>query len=169
MSDTPEADIPAAEAADTLDTSEEYLALRSQLPIDFADLDNEVMKMPALVQDASELAVAAMNDENACLLAYDIIKAEIGQQLRAAQERITEAAIERSLPLYEQVLEARSAYNHAKTYARLCDDLVKALRGKSTLLQKASDLIIAGYITPAATYRRRREAASETGNTSQRS
>lgn len=136
---------------------EAYQALRAQLRIDMVDLGEELMKMPLLVQDAAELAVAAMDDENACQLALDVLRAEIGQGMREQHEKITEAAIERSLPLNEQVQEARSAYNHAKTYAKLCDDLVKALRTKSQLLQKASDMMMAGYITPAAAYERRRE------------
>jgi hypothetical protein len=135
----------------------EYQALCAQLPIDLMNLGEELMRMPQLVQDAAELASLASNEESACLMAVDIIKAETGQQLRQENEKITEAAIERSLPLFADVLEARTAYNHAKTYAKLCEDLVRSLRTKSMLLQKAGDLIVAGYITPAAIYQRRRD------------
>lgn len=146
---------------DTSSYPDTYHALRAQLPIDIGDLDNDLMKMPQLVQDAAELAIAAADEENACQLALDVIKAQVGQQLREQQEKITEAAIERSLPLFEEVQDARVAVNHAKTYAKLCDDLVRSLRTKSSLLQKASDLIIAGYITPAAAYERRRAAIND--------
>lgn len=137
-----------------------YRVLRAQLAIDMIDIDNELMKMPQVVQDACELAVEAADNENACELAYDVLKASIGQSLREQQERISEAAIERQLPLYDEIKDARNAYNHAKTYTKLCDDLVRALRTKSSLLQKTSDLIISGYITPSAAYERRREAVN---------
>jgi hypothetical protein len=137
---------------------DDYNALCARLGLDLEDLDNELMKMPPLVQEAAELAAIAMNDENACHLALDIIKAEVGLQLRQEQEKITEAAIERLLPLSVEVQEARSNYNHAKTYAGLCGDLVRSLRTKSSLLQKACEMTVAGFITPSAAYERRRAA-----------
>jgi hypothetical protein len=138
------------------DFPEAYQALCAQLPVDLLDLDNELMKMPQLVQDAAELAYNASNAEGAALLAYDVIKAQIGQQLREDNEKITEAAIERSLPLYEDVQEARVAVNQAKTYAKLCEDLVRNLRIKSSTLQKSCDLIVSGYMTTGTVYERRR-------------
>jgi len=142
-----------------------YLALKAQLSVDLMDIDNELMKMPQLVQDAAELAAEASDDENVSHLAYDVMKAEAGMRLREeATDRITEAAIERQLPLDEGVQEARMAYENAVTYAKLCTALVNALRTKSSLLQKASDLIIAGYITPSAAYERRREAINSQRN-----
>jgi hypothetical protein len=134
-----------------------YYALRAKLAIDPDDLDNEIAQMPVLVQDAAELAVAAANEENACQLAYDVIKAETGHRLRRDNEKITEAAIERAMPLYEEVQEARIAYNYAKTYTKLCDDLVRSLRTKVTMLQKHTEMIMQGYITPSSLYEKRRE------------
>jgi hypothetical protein len=136
---------------------EDYQALRAQLPIDWLSLDDELMKMPQLVQEAAEMAMRAGNAVGGAELAYDVIKAEIGQAMRAENERITEAAIERNLPLYNDVQEARMELIHAKTYAKLCEDLVRNLRIKSTTLQKSSDLIISGYITPSAAVQQRRD------------
>jgi len=137
-----------------------YLSLRAQLGIDLLALDDELMKMPQLVQDAAELAAEANDDANAAALAYEVCKAEAGLRIRESaphSERVTEASIERQLPLDPEVQDARVAADQAKTYAGLVHALVQSLRTKSTLLQKASELVIAGYITPNAAYQRRRE------------
>lgn len=142
------------------DYPEAYQALRVQLPIDWLDLDNEIMKMPVLVQEAAELAVAASNEESILQLGYDVAKAETGQRLRQENERITEAAIERQLPLSDEVQQARLDYLHAKSYARLCEELVRSLRIKSQQLQKSCDMIVQGYMTPSAAYEKRRSEIS---------
>jgi hypothetical protein len=76
--------------------------------------------------------------------------------MRVENEKISEAAIERSLPLDTDVQEARTALNRAKSYTKLCEDLVRSLRVKSSSLQKACDLVVSGYITPSVAYERRR-------------
>jgi len=148
---------------------EEYQALYAQLDVDPLDMDNQLMKLPHLVQDASELAVSAENAMNAASLAYDCVKAQLAEALRSQNEKITEASIERSLPLYEDIQEARNALNHAKTYMRLCEDLVRALRIKSQHVLKSADMIMSGYMTPSAAYERRRAEINAARQTAKRS
>jgi len=136
---------------------EEYQALYAQLDVDPMEMDNQLARMPHLVQDASELATEAENAMNEASLAYDVVKAEIAEALRSHNEKITEASIERNLPLYEEIQNARRTLNQAKTYMRLCEDLVRALRIKSQHVLKTADMIMSGYMTPSAAYERRRD------------
>lgn len=140
-----------------VDFPDTYQALRAALTVDYLDIDNEIMKLPQQVQEAAELAFEAANDEAACKMAHDVVKAETANSLREANERITEAAIERQLPLFEDVQNARMAHARAEAFTRLCQELVRSLRVKSLMLQKASEMIVSGYMTPSAAYERRRE------------
>lgn len=133
-----------------------YDNLSRRLRIDMADVDNELVDMPMLVQEAAELATDANDVENLAHLDYDVARAEYGQRLRLENDRISEARIESSMPLDPIVVQARVGYERAKIDSALCAALVSALRTKSSLLQKAADMMLAGWITPNAAYERRR-------------
>jgi hypothetical protein len=139
------------------DFPDSYEQLRSRLAIDLMNIDDELMRMPSLVQDAAELAAAASDAENETHLVYDISKAQFALRVRSeGHERVTEASIDRQAPLDPAVQAARQDYEHARTYASLCGSLVSSLRTKSSLLQKASDLMVAGFVTPSSAYERER-------------
>ena len=126
--------------------------LRNKLGIDLLNLDQELMEMPVLVQDAAEQAALANDEERAARHNFDLVQSEAARKLRSIPEGSdkkppSEEKLKSLLPLEEDVANARIAYDAAQTTSAVANALVSSLREKARMLQKISDLIIAGYIT----------------------
>ncbi len=139
-----------------------YDDLSAQLPIDLLRIDQELMKMPQLVQETAELAVAVADEERATKMALEIISSEAQLRIRTIEPGMkpkTEGQVAAELVLQEDVQAARNDADHAKLDASLCRSLHSSMTEKSRLLGKACDMTIAGFIVPNR-YFRKEEAAN---------
>lgn len=130
-----------------------YAEITSSLRINILGIDQDLMAMPQLVQQAAELAADANADEHASKLAMDIIMAEASARLREPEEgqkARSETQIASQLILEPDVQAARQAYDESRLTSAKCSALLGSMRDKSRLLGKTCDLVVAGFITPSS-------------------
>jgi hypothetical protein len=129
-----------------------YEELRRRLRIDYLRLDEELVEMPQLLQDASENATQLSNEFARADMALDIIRAETTMKLRSELTENgrapSEARIASQIDLEPTVQEARALVNELKMQVRLATDLFNNLHTKSRLLGKAADMLLNGYVAP---------------------
>lgn len=136
-----------------------YDDLKRRLTIDLLRIDDELTQMPFLIQEGAEAAAAISNDLNAADFELDVLKAQVAADLRTAESYgsrpPSETRIAGMIDIDPRIQEAKKKVDEIKYQYRMVNDLVSALREKSRLLGKVSDLIIAGYLSPnsAKTYR----------------
>ena len=130
-----------------------YDELRAKLQIDILRIGDELIAMPALVQETAELAAVIGAEEHGCRLALDIISAEAASRLREPEDgkkAKSETQIASELISQGDVQDARQAYDSAKLDAAQANALHNSMREKVRLLGKACDLVVAGFITPSS-------------------
>jgi len=137
-----------------------YHELSSHLTIDMLRLDQDILELPQIIQDAAELAASIAGIGRDAEHYYEITRAETANKIRNADgDSPSEAYITRQLPLEQEVQDAKHIINEAARDTALVTELVRSLREKSRLLIKLSDLIIAGYITPSSVYSKEQKEA----------
>jgi hypothetical protein len=142
------------------DIIKRYYQLRTYLGINLLDLDRAYMETPRIIQDAVELAAEAAANENSADHILDVLMSEASSRIRAvpvAGKEPSEARIKSLLPLEQDVMDARTALEKARYEAQLCTGLFRSFESQARLLGKASDMVIAGYITPSAAINKQRD------------
>jgi hypothetical protein len=138
-----------------------YAEVKRQLTIDPMALDDELMRYPMVLQEATEAAADAGMVRDAAKHEYDVAEADAAYRIRSivddAGKSPSEARVTTLVPLDAQVRLARQTLdecNHDLGYWR---GLVDALREKGGALKKIAELTMAGYLAPNAAYVNRRE------------
>jgi hypothetical protein len=139
---------------------EKYVELRQSLLIDLLNLDHEILCLPQLIQDAAEIAATADEAESSAKHIYEVISAEVSSLMRdmGGTKPPSETQISARLPLNIDVQEARKNYDTSKFDSKIWSAMVSSLREKSKLLQKTSDLIMAGFISQSSAYEKARRS-----------
>ena len=131
--------------------------LNARLSTNMLRLDQELTEMPMLVMDATEAAAFAYSARDMAQHDLAVAEASAAAKLReipAGENRDgtpkmrSETQIASELSSQRPVKEARTKVEEAKLDASLWSALVDALRTKSKSLDRVSDLMIAGYLTP---------------------
>jgi hypothetical protein len=142
-----------------------YEWLRSKIPMDLADLDQEVIELPVLIQEAGECVSIANELRDRSRDEFERLKASIGQQLRddlLPNGKIrSESMIEAQIPCYAQYKVAQDALGKARLDAALWSTITDALRTKSMNIRVVADLMNSGFITSDYIRTSRRRAIRE--------
>ena len=132
---------------------EKYYRLADHLGLDLLDMEGGFMRTPRVLQDAGELAAKADEASNLARHALDIAVATVADRLRQVPvngKEPSQARIESMVPLDPDVQHARNAHAAAIYDAKICSALFESFKQQAFLLTKAADMVVAGYITPAA-------------------
>lgn len=135
---------------------QKYYELRRHLGIDLLELDHAFMVTPTILQSAGELAAEADRDEAVAKHNFDIAKGEAGERLRAVRAGISEARLATLVPLDNEVKSARKAVELATFESSICTSLYKAFDAQWRMVNKAVDMIAAGYVNPEQAHLQRR-------------
>jgi len=139
---------------------EKYLWLKSQLQIDFLEMDEEFKKIPFLVQEAAEYAALAAEQRDTCKELRDEVIAMEAAKLRATNvngKTPSEAAIDKEVILQPKVIEKLTAYAECRLDAALWSTIVDGFRSKDYALRSGAQLMQMGFITTESLLTKRRE------------
>lgn len=142
------------------DDEDAYARLRRMLRIDHTRIDEEIMELPMLLQDAAELAAKLGEAERIVAHDYEITKAEVAAEMRRVLDGgkpPSEASIASALNGDERVQAARREVELARRDTEIAKALAGNMHEKSSLIRKTADLMLAGYITPASIVDRNRQ------------
>jgi hypothetical protein len=135
---------------------QKYYKLRRHLGVDLIELDHAFMVTPTILQDVGELAAEANRDEAVAKHNLDIAKGEAAERLRATRVGISEARLSTMVPLDDDVKSARQAVELAMFESSICTALYKSFEAQWRMVNKAADMIIAGYVNPEQAHMQRR-------------
>ena len=142
--------------------TEKYLWFRSKLEVDLIDIDEDLMQIPVLIQDAGEACAMASELRERAKEGLETTRAQVAQHLRespvtAGSRARSETQIESQLPLFEPYVTAKNALSQARLDASLWTTMVEALRSKSAMIRVSADLLNSGFITPDFVRNKRRK------------
>lgn len=130
---------------------EKYEFLKNRVRVDLMAIDEELMEMPTLLQEAGELTAQAYAISNDCKDKIDEILSITADRLRRipteSGKSRSEAMIGSEVFAERDVVGARMAYNNAKLDAGLWQSVQEALRKKADLIYTATELIKVGFIS----------------------
>ena len=129
--------------------SDKYQWFRARLQLDLLDIDNDLIEMPSLVQDAGECAAVANEIRDSAKEEFERTKANIAQQLRdsAIGKKPSETMIDSQLPLYELYKQVQAAWSQSRLDAALWATIVEAMRAKSAMIRVSADMLNSGLLT----------------------
>lgn len=146
-----------------------YRRLRGRLSINPMALDEELIDMPQLVQEAAEYTAEALQVRDNCKNRLDFITAQVGARLREVPvsedggkpKARTEGAVAEQRLLDDGVQEAIAELEMCKYDLALWQGLHDGLKEKSSSLKRIAELTVAGYLTPGQVYQNRREELAQ--------
>jgi len=131
--------------------------LKGKLTIDPLRLTEELVELPALQQEASEMAAEWQKARDEAKDAVELAKSNVGFEIRSESARKPpEEQIKSEVLLSEEVQTAIAALNDAEYNLSLWKSLADGMRAKSFAIGKIGDLIASGYTTPNSLYAERR-------------
>lgn len=136
--------------------NEDYDRLKKKLTFDPLDFDQELIELPLLIMEASELAAEYIARRDRAKNDLDLVMAEAAYNLRSNAiadskgnpKQRSEAQIETEIPLYKSVQQAQKDLEDAKLALALWQALCDALRAKRDAIKVYADLTISGYLSP---------------------
>jgi hypothetical protein len=134
-----------------------YRELRDKLEINVLRIDQELVELPQLVQQAAELASVASSNEHVAKHALDVTVAEASAGLRVpalGMKARSETQIASEIPLDDDVQRARSYYDNTREISSRYTSLHYSMREKSKLVMKVCEMINGGFLTPSSFARR---------------
>jgi len=147
------------------DNLRQYERLKRSLPLDQLRIDEEIMELPMLMQEAAELAASLREEERTAIHDYEIAKSEAAQRLRSTTDEKgkapSEASISSRLNAEVDVQNARRDVEQTKYDADVATALASNLHEKRYTLLKFADMMLAGFITPTSINRDERAALAE--------
>lgn len=134
-----------------------YAQLKRRIEIDMMRLDEELIGMPVLVEEISEMTAKALLTRSAAENRLKVVIAEAADEIRKeGEKKPAEKQIESEVLLDAQVQDSTLELDEAKYEYAMWQGLMDAARTKSSALKTVSELIISGYITPDTIYAQRR-------------
>lgn len=140
-----------------------YERLKLRLELDPGSIDEDLIRHPVWLQDATELAAEALQVREMRKFELSVVEATIDEELRRApppQEekapRRTEKQIESKVKTDIRLYDATKVYEEARLDCSLWQGLVDSLKSKSKMLETYSSLLLAGFVAPNAAYENRK-------------
>lgn len=128
-----------------------YVRLRGKLEINRDALDDDVIELPMVVQEISEIVELASIRVTAAKTSYAEVYAAAGAALRDTPTRTgkpaSEASITARAPFEEGVPEAAMAVKEAEASFALWKRLLDSFRVKQSSIKRLSEFILAGYMS----------------------
>jgi hypothetical protein len=152
--------------------NETYERLRTKLVFDPMCLDEELIELPMLIMDASELAAEKLAEHDRKKNAHDVTTAEASDDLRSEMisdakgndKKRSEAQITSEVFLHISVQESLAALEVAKYELALAQALVNSMRAKKDSLKTFAELTISGYLSPNSVLTDRRSEMRTASN-----
>lgn len=129
---------------------EKYVWLRSQTSLDLMEMDEAVMQMGVLIQEAGEYCALANERRETAKDELEQVKAQVAEYLRGQDykgKQRSESMIESQLPTYPDCVNSQLKLSAARQDAALWASVVEALRAKSMQIRVAADLLNSGFLT----------------------
>lgn len=127
-----------------------YNFLRSKLPLDLMTIEESLVEMPTLVQQAGEATSAAIEIRDTAEEELKQTKAQVANDLRRElvnNKARSESTIDSMIPLDERFLRKQEELSTARFDASLWMGLVESLRRKDSAIRTAADLLNSGFLT----------------------
>lgn len=150
------------QGTDTVPTfrPQKYLWLKSKTQIDMLDLDNELMEIPVLIQEASENVAIAMEIRETSKSDLDVQIARSADAIRKTPlesgKAPSETAIDKMVSLTKEYQDKLALLSSARLDAGLWQSITESLRTKSSALRTIADLVSAGWLTTDHVIKNRR-------------
>jgi len=144
--------------------SEKYVWLRAHCSLDLMEMDEAVMQMGVLIQEAGEYCALANERRESAKDELEQVKAQVAEYLRGQEykgKQRSESMIESQLPTYPDCVNSQLKLSAARRDAALWASVVEALRAKSMQIRVAADLINSGFLTQDHIISRRRKQVRE--------
>lgn len=129
----------------------EFIWLRSKLPLDLMDIDEEVMKMPVILQKVSDFTSQAVEAKETAKDILGQVFSQVAARLRKEKTESgkpkSDAQIEKEIESDPEFVRQQDILSQARLDASLWLGLMEALRSKSSSLHSAVELIKVGWIT----------------------
>lgn len=139
----------------------EYVWLKNKLSLDLCSIDDEVMEMASLIQQAGELTSTAIEIRETAKEEYERSKAQAADVLRKTPDpkgkQRSETAIQSELLLSNEVEQKAKELSKSRLDASLWQSLTEAFRSKNSAIRIVADLLNSGYLTPNTIYEKRKK------------
>lgn len=129
--------------------SDKFSWLKTQLSLDLMDMDEEVMRMGVLLQEAGEAVALANEIRDSTKDDLERVKAQVGEYLRNEpykDKQRSESMIDSQIPTYQDYKDAQIKLGSARLDAALWATVMEALRTKSMQIRVAADLLNSGFL-----------------------
>lgn len=139
----------------------EYVWLRRRLTLDLCNIDDEIMEIPSLIQQAGELTSTAIELRELAKEDYEREEAKAADILRTTPDtkgkQRSETAIQSEIPLSDDVKASLVELSRCRLDAALWQSLTEALRSKNSAIRVVADLLNSGFLTSSSIYDKRRK------------
>jgi len=138
--------------------TEKYRWLKQRIGLDLLFIDQDIMELPILLQEAGEITATALERRESAKADLETQEAVVANRLRRDEYngKKSETAIASLVPLDEDYQRIQKDLSEARLDASLWTGMVDSIRTKSTMIKVAVDLLIAGYITQSSLQGKRR-------------
>lgn len=129
---------------------EKYVFLRNHLGLDLLNIDQDLIEISVLVQEASENTAIAIEIRESAKEDVERVSAELSAYFRIPDDKgkvRSETQITTLIPMEDAYKTALTSLSEARLDAGLWMSLTDALRTKSSAIRVTTDLIVAGYLT----------------------
>ena len=138
----------------------DYVWLKRRLSLDLMNIDDDIMEIPSLIQQAGELTATAIEIRETAKEDYDRAKAQAAELLRNTTDpkgkQRSETAIQSQLGLSPQVEQRGKELSSCRLDAALWQSLTEALRSKNSAIRVVADLLNSGFLTSSSIIEKRR-------------
>lgn len=130
---------------------EKYLWLKRQVSLDMMRIDEELMEIPVLIQEAGENVALAMEIREAAKSDLEVEAAKQAANLRNIKlesgKPPSETAVDKMVPLTPEYEQKLTILSQARLDAGLWQSIMEALRTKSSAIRTVADLVAAGWLS----------------------
>lgn len=139
---------------------EQFIWFKARRELDLLRVDEDLMELPSLVQEAGECCAIANEFRDQAKEEFEVVKANLAQQLRdlplnGGKVR-SETMVESQLRLYEPYTAAQQKYQQARLDSALWATMIESMRIKSHSCRVVADLLNSGFLTVDYVRQRRR-------------
>lgn len=129
---------------------DEYVAFKEKLAIHRHSLDDEVIELPSLFMEISEIALLAAAREARFSNELKFAKAQAAEALAEAGPKRTAKEMEAAVEVDDDVIEAVKKHERARSSAQFWARLLDAFRAKQSSLKRLGEYMMAGYMVSSS-------------------
>jgi hypothetical protein len=146
--------------------TEKYRWLKTQLKIDMLNIDQDIVELPVLLQEAGECTALAIEIRESAKEELEHTSAELASLLRVTDEKgksRSETMIASLIPLEQDYKDKLASLSEARLDGGLWMAITEAIRTKSSALRVTADLVAAGFMTSSSILQNRRREIRNAG------